>query len=36
MKEWGVELVQDEIINPKGEEKVSVYIIKKVFEKFNR
>ena len=33
MEEWGVELVH---INPKGEEKVSVYIIKKVFEKFNR
>ena len=37
MKEWGVELVQDEIINPKGEEKsLSVYNKKKVFEKFNR
>jgi len=33
MEEWGVELVQDEIINPKGEEKVSVYIIKKSFWK---
>ena len=30
MKEWGVELVQDEIINPKGEEKsLSVYNKKK-------
>ena len=30
MEEWGVELVH---INPKGEEKVSVYIIKKSFWK---
>ena len=33
MKEWGVELVQDEITNPKGEEKsLSVCDKKKVFE----
>ena len=37
MEECGVELVQDEITNPKGEEKsLSVCDKKKVFEKFNR